>query len=332
MTQHTNALTVAALTLALTGLAHAAELTPQQARVSDEAIYRDHTTYQQTQDRIQALNDAGRPVRDYALSKAQCWLDVSFHEYTRNDRSDFPQEALAESEKLIVAMEQGVSPIPTGTPLVNGAARVREDLWKRLGAIHGTPGFVCAQQAVACGEVELVHAGNEYNQQQWRHAKPYIQIAEDMVADAEAMARTCGGVAPAGPVQLTANVLFEFDRRGLADVREHSLGTVDRALERVREEGLSIVAVRLVGHADRMQGRGFDYNQSLSRDRAETVKAYLVGQGVDPALIAYEYRGDTEQVQSCEGLRDRAALHECLLPNRRVEVKLEAVKASGADR
>ncbi|MDR0182049.1 OmpA family protein [Lysobacter arvi] len=329
MIQHTLAFSMAALSFALgTGFAHAASLAPQRERISDEAIYRDHSTYQATQDRIQALNDGGRPVRDYALSKAQCWLDVSFHEYTRNDRSDFPQAALDESERLIVAMEQGVSPIPTDTPLVNGAARLREDLWKRLGAIHGTPGFVCAQQAVACGEVELVHAGNEFNQQQWRHAKPYIQIAEDTVADAEALARTCGNgrSTPAGPSSLTANVLFEFDRRGLADVREHSLGTLDRALARVREEHLTIAAVRLIGHADRMQGRGFDYNQALSRDRAETVKAYLVGQGIDAALVSYEYRGDTEQVQSCEGVRDRAALHECLLPNRRVEVKFEVAE------
>jgi OOP family OmpA-OmpF porin len=329
MIQYTTALTVATLALCLgTAVAHAAEpsLTPQAERITDEAIYADHGTYQSTQDRIQALNDAGRPVRDYALSKAQCWLDVSFHEYSRNDRSDFPQEALGESQKLIVAMEQGVSPIPTLTPLVNGAARLREDLWTRLGAIHGTSGFTCAQQAVACGEVELVHVGNEFNQQQWRHAKPYIQIAEDMVADAETLARTCGapgGTGPRAPAQLTANVMFEFDRRGRADIREHSLGTVDRALQRVREEGRTLSAVRLVGHADRMQGRGYEYNQALSRDRAETVKAYLVEQGVEPSRIAYEYRGDTEQVQSCEGITDRAVLHECLLPNRRVEVKFD---------
>lgn len=327
MNKHITALTVATLALALdVAIAHAAPatLTPQAQRITDESIHRDNQTYQATQDRIQALNDRGRPVRDYFLSKAQCWLDVSFHEYTRNDRSDFPQAALGESEKLIVAMENDASPISTETPLVNGAARLREDLWKRLGAIHGTPGFVCAQQAVACGEVELVHAGNEFNQQQWRHAKPYIQIAEDMVADAEAMARTCGSPAgaPPAPVTLVGNVLFEFDRRGRADIRAHSLATVDRALQRVREEGLTITSIQLVGHADRMQGRGYDYNQALSRDRAETVKAYLVEQGIDASLVGYEYRGDTEQVQSCEGIRDRAALHECLLPNRRVEVRI----------
>ena len=180
MTHTKTSLLCAAVLAGLVSTAHAqqTQLTPARDRITDEAIHADLTGYEHTQGRIQALNDGGRPVRDYHLSKAQCWLDVSFHEYSRNDRSAFPQEALTESEKLIVGMEQGVTPLPTDTPLVNGAARVREDLWKRLGAVHGTPGFACAQQAVACGEVELVHAGNEFNQQQWRHAKPYIQIAE----------------------------------------------------------------------------------------------------------------------------------------------------------
>jgi Outer membrane protein and related peptidoglycan-associated (lipo)proteins len=314
-------------TLAIGASAQQTVLTPQRDRITDEAIHADLSGYEHTQGRIKALNDAGRPVRDYHLSKAQCWLDVSFHEYSRNDRSDFPQEALTESEKLIVGMEQGVSPLPTDTPLVNGAARVREDLWQRLRAIHGTPGFSCAQQAVACGEVELVHAGNEFNQQQWRHAKPYIQIAEDWISDAEAMARQCGAapdapaVVPAGTA-LTVNVLFEFDRSGRDDIRVYSLSSLDRELARLPKEGLTLTGVELVGHADRLQGRGFDYNQALSERRAQTVQALLMERGIDPAMIAYTFKGDVEQVQQCDGVKPQAALRECLIPNRRVEVRL----------
>ena len=319
-----------AMSLTAIGAAGAQQttLTPQQARITDEAIHADLSDYGQTQGRIQALNDAGRPVRDYHLSKAQCWLDVSFHEYTRNDRSDFPQEALTESEKLIVGMEQGVVPLPTDTPLVNGAARVREDLWKRLGAIHGTPGFECAQQAVACGEVELVHAGNEFNQQQWRHSKPYIQIAEDWVNDAEALARQCGAAPAAGPqaLALTANVLFEFDRDQKGDIRAYSLQSLDQSLARIREEDLTLTGVELIGHADRLQGRGHDYNQGLSERRARTVRELLIARGVSESLITNAYRGDTEQVQRCEGVKPQAALRECLIPNRRVEVKFNVTR------
>lgn len=303
-----------------------ARLKPEAQRITDEAIDADLGTYEATQGRIKALNDAGRPVRDYYLSKAQCWLDVSFHEYTRNDRSDFPQAALGESEKLIVDMETGVSPIPTDTPLVNDARYLRDDLWKRLRAIHGTPGFTCAQQAVACGEVELVHAGNEFNQQQWRHAKPYIQIAEDMVNDAEALARQCPvpAAAPlAPPTPLVANVLFEFDKDRYRDIRTYSLESLDRSLARIGEEKLDLVHVELVGHADRMDGRGHDYNRGLSERRAQTVRELLIGRGIDPAKIGYSYRGDSQQVQACDGVKPRAALLECLLPNRRVEVRFD---------
>ena len=159
-------LAVAVFAVAGTAGAQQTQLNPQAKRISDEAIHADLESYEATQGRIQALNDGGRPIRDYHLSKAQCWLDVSFHEYSRNDRSAFPQEALTESEKLIVGMERGVAPLPTDTPLVNNAARVREDLWKRLGAIHGTPGFACAQQAVAIdrGRVHRIarHLGHRH--------------------------------------------------------------------------------------------------------------------------------------------------------------------------
>ena len=331
MTHTKTSLLCAAVLAGLVSTAHAqqTQLTPARDRITDEAIHADLTGYEHTQGRIQALNDGGRPIRDYHLSKAQCWLDVSFHEYSRNDRSAFPQEALTESEKLIVDMENGVSPIPTDTALVNGAKYLRADLWQRLKVIHGTPGFACASQKVACGEVELVHAGNEFNQQQWRHSKPYIQIAEDLVNEAETAARLCG-VDPAGPVvapvaagPLIANVLFEFDRDGYKDIRTYSLESVDRALATIGNEKRELAWVTLVGHADRMQGNGFDYNQALSERRAKTVRELLVGRGVPADKIRYEYRGDTQQVQQCDGVKPRAALLECLLPNRRVEVRFE---------
>ena len=261
-------LAVAVFAVAGTAGAQQTQLNPQAKRISDEAIHADLQSYEATQGRIQALNDAGRPIRDYHLSKAQCWLDVSFHEYTRNDRSAFPQEALTESEKLIVDMENGVSPIPTDTALVN---------------------------------------------------------------EAETAARLCG-VDPAGPVvapapgPLIANVLFEFDRDGYKDIRTYSLESVDRALATIGSEQRELAGVTLVGHADRMQGHGFDYNQALSERRAKTVRELLIGRGVAADQIRYEYRGDTQQVQQCEGVKPRAALLECLLPNRRVEVRFELAK------
>jgi OmpA-OmpF porin, OOP family len=345
-----------ALALAFTASAawaQTTQLTPQAQRISDQAISADHQAYETLQGRIKGLNDGGRPVRDYHLSKAQCWLDVSFHEYTRNDRSAFPQEAMTESEKLIVGMEGKVHPLPTDTPLVNGAARLRPDLWDRAAALRGHAGFRCAQQKTACAEVELVHAGNEHNQQQWRHAKPYVQIAEDLLADAQQLAESCNPppapapapapaavpmpvpiptpapkAAPAAlqEVVLSAAVLFNFDRFDAKNMRPFSVVQLEELVRRVQRDKLIVDSIQLGGHADRLNGTGAgDYNQRLSEKRVATVKAELARLGLDAKVMSTAASGDSQQVTGCEARFPRPAeLQECLLPNRRVEVVISA--------
>ena len=185
------------LVLAAPLLAGAQALSPPAGRISDSAIHADYRAYEQAQARIKALNDSGgRPLRDYHLAKAQCWLDVSFHEHTRNDRSAFPQEALDQSLALVGLMEQKAARLPMDTALVNDAQRLRPDLWDLVGKLKAHSGAQCVAPRVACAEVELVHAGNENRQQGWRHATPYVQIAEDLLAPAMAQAAACSAKAP----------------------------------------------------------------------------------------------------------------------------------------
>lgn len=183
---------LAALVLSSSGAAVAqTRLSAPEQRITDEAIGADQRSFESIQQRIKALNDKGRALGDQHLAKAQCWLDVGFHEYSRNDRSAFPQAALDESEKLIRAMEDGGTALPTRTALVNDAARLRPDLWATATALRTQAGWPCSQAKAACAEVELVHAGNEFRQLGWRHARPYIQIAEDLLGDAKALAKAC---------------------------------------------------------------------------------------------------------------------------------------------
>jgi len=354
MNMHPLPLALALAVFAPASWAQATQLNPQAQRISDAAISADQQAYESLQGRIKGLNDGGRLVRDYFLSKAQCWLDVSFHEYTRNDRSAFPQEAMTESEKLIVGMEGNVSPLPTDTPLVGAAARLRPDLWDRAAALRGHAGFRCAQQKVSCAEVELVHAGNEFNQQQWRHAKPYVQIAEDLLADAQQLAESCNPPPPppvvaAAPVAvplpvpiptpepkaappvlqevvLNAAVLFNFDRHDAKNMRPFSVVQLEELVRRVQREKLVVESIKLSGHADRLNGTGTgDYNQRLSEKRVATVKAELTRLGLDAKVMETAAAGDTQQVSGCEARFPRPAeLQECLLPNRRVEVLISA--------
>jgi outer membrane protein OmpA-like peptidoglycan-associated protein len=315
-------------------------LAPEKARISDPVIQADYDGYLALQERIKKLNDGGRRVADYHLSKAQCWLDVSFHEYTRNDRGPFPQAALTESEKLVVAMERGVAPLPDDTPLVGEAVMLRPDLWARARALRGEGGFECAAQKTACAEVELVHAGNEHARQQWRHAKPYVQKAEDLIAQASSEAASCrdaaarAAVVPAAvPATVAARqlwfgaeVVFAFDRSGVADIRPASRAQLEALAERLKREGLVVESIDLVGHADRLNRTGnAAYNQALSEKRVATVRDELVRLGVDPARISTSARGDGTPVVDCSGRGlSGAALQECLLPNRRVDVQVRA--------
>jgi OOP family OmpA-OmpF porin len=300
------------LMLVLPALVQAQALTPPAARISDRAIHADYQTYEQAQARIQALNAQGRPLRDYHLAKAQCWLDVSLHEYSRNDRSAFPQEALDQSLALVGLMEQKAANLLTDTVLVNQAERLRPDLWGQADALKAHAGRACAAQRVACAEVELVHAGNEYRQQGWRHARPYIQMAEDQLQQASAQAAACvpppapvaavvptpvpvvAAVAPPPPppppvarapqpLEFQANVLFNHNRAGLADARALTVERLAVAVSRAREAGMELQQIQLVGHADRTGKPAA--NMALAQARVDTVRDYLLSKGIAASLI-----------------------------------------------
>ena len=334
-------------------------LTPPDQRITDRAISADQATYEATQARLRAINGSGRPLRDYHLAKAQCWLDVSFHEYTRNDRGPFPQDALAQADLLARGMENaattGQPALGRDTALISGAERLRPDLWARADALKGHRGFRCAQQKIACAEVELVHAGHEQVQQQWRHAKPYVQIAEDLLGEARVLAERCDPPPPPPPppvvvpvpvppppppppqppapvpvVQLMANVVFAFDRHTAKDMRSFSVAQLQTLVAQAKAEGLTVQKLVLIGHADRLNGTGHaDYNQRLSEKRAATVREALQGMGLPgmaTAEVLVQAQGDGQPVQPCTGrFASNAELQECLLPNRRVDVRVIAV-------
>lgn len=306
-------------------------LADQKERISDTIIYRDHGVYRDTQQRIKARNDAGRSVADYQLSKAQCWLDVSFHEYSRNDRGNFPQAALDESQRILLALENKQDP-GLATPLVNGAEKLRPDLWARYDTLKTHRGFQCAAQQTACAEVELVHAGNEIREASWRHAKPYIQIAEDLTGAAEKAAEAClpapvaaiPVVLPApvlAPTKMTlsADALFDFDKSGSADLLPKGRAELDQLAEKITKNHVGIGGLMVIGYTDRL-GKAA-YNQRLSLARANTVKAYLERSGVT-LPITTQGHGQEGQVEACDGVKPMAALITCLAPNRRVEVLL----------
>lgn len=293
----------------------------------DAAI--DAGRYRQLQQRIDALREAQHGVdRDYGIAKAQCWLSTAFHERTRNDRGGYPAAAHAQADQLVGVLEQGGS-IGMDTPLVNDAVKLREDLWSRFDAIKAGSGFRCAAQATACAEVALVRAGNEMRDGGWRHADPYVRIAELLATQAQAAAGACSvpqtatAVTPAPErFDLQGDALFAFDRSDLDGLLPGGRGHLDAVATAIRADA-DVHAVSVVGHTDRL---GSDaYNQALSERRAATVKAYLQRHGVNMPIASTGVgeRQPSGKTADCQGERATAALKQCLQPDRRITIQLD---------
>jgi OOP family OmpA-OmpF porin len=123
-------------------------------------------------------------------------------------------------------------------------------------------------------------------------------------------------------VTLAADALFDFDK---AVLRPEGKAKLDDITGKLKDMKLEVIIA--VGHTDRI---GSDkYNQKLSEKRAEAVKAYLVGKGVEPNRVYTEGKGEKQPVTGDKcGKSDKKSkkLIECLQPDRRVEIEVIGTK------
>ena len=86
------------------------------------------------------------------------------------------------------------------------------------------------------------------------------------------------------------DVFFDYDR---ANVRSDARGTLDGNASYIIKNAGSLQIVAVEGYCD-IRGTE-EYNLALGQRRAESVKSYLVGIGVSPAIIQAISKGETEQ-------------------------------------
>ncbi len=111
---------------------------------------------------------------------------------------------------------------------------------------------------------------------------------------------------------LSATELFGFDSAQL-QMPQPKLDEIAAALNSNRD----INGIVITGYTDRL---GSDkYNQALSERRANAVKDYLIGKGLAESRLSAQGKGEANPVVTCTE-KNRAALIQCLEPNRRVEV------------
>jgi OOP family OmpA-OmpF porin len=119
-------------------------------------------------------------------------------------------------------------------------------------------------------------------------------------------------------INLASTELFEFNKATLTANARAKLDA--EVIAKLKEFG-DIRYVNVNGHADRLGTP--QYNQRLSEKRAEAVRAYLVSKGADAGKVEVFGFGKTLPVKSCPEDKKRAAMIECLAPNRRVVVEVQ---------
>jgi OOP family OmpA-OmpF porin len=121
-------------------------------------------------------------------------------------------------------------------------------------------------------------------------------------------------VAPATEkVSFAADAFFDFDKSTL---KPEGKAKLDDLAEKVK--GLTLEVVIAVGHTD---SKGTDaYNQKLSVRRADAVKTYLAGKGIEASRIYTEGKGESQPVADNKTEAGRAK-------NRRVEIEVVGTRA-----
>lgn len=334
-------------------------LLSQDQRTTDLRIAADRKVMGEIQLRLRRLNEAGLSQNNYPLAKAQCWLDTAWSQYHENDRTGYIEESLAESLKIVQALEADKTvKVGYDTPLVARSTRLRDDLWGQLNALKmRESSLVCNARTVACGEVRLVRAGHAEQQTGWRQANAHVQMAEDAVRRASAEAANCQpAMAAARPAVVTAatpaaaagptaapgalaasaaaaapaaretftvlaDALFRFDKAGRDEMLPGGMERLALVAERLKRYR-TIQSLTIAGYTDRIGGD--EYNEKLAVARAQTVKAYLESLGVKAVNVQVKGVGKREPLTatSCSDKLGREELVQCMQADRRVMIEV----------
>ncbi|MBS9582015.1 OmpA family protein, partial [Escherichia coli] len=118
-----------------------------------------------------------------------------------------------------------------------------------------------------------------------------------------------------------ADALFPFDKSDASDINQQGIVSLDNLAMKLNSfEQLN--SIRVIGYTDRLGSP--DYNNILSKKRAETIRNYLIAKGVPAGKIIAVGMGESQPVKECNyDEKNRTALINCLQPNQRVEVDVD---------
>jgi outer membrane protein OmpA-like peptidoglycan-associated protein len=280
---------------------------------ADTALHQQITDLQRRAE--QALAGASGTAL-YRPAKALAWLDLALHELYEEDRAGIIEHSVAEAERLLAP---GTPEAGFDTPHDRSSERIRADLWTRAAEMRASRQFACAAREIAQLEVQLVWAGHEKWESGWAHARPAMEVAENLAYEAEMAQRACNATAAPNveKISIAGDALFPLDKddvRHMTAAGRERLATFAGDLKQWK----SIERIVVIGHTDRLGASA--YNDGLSRRRAENIRAYLIRSGLPAERIVAAGHGGRSPLVQCADRADRRKLVDCLQANRRVEI------------
>ncbi|BEH72910.1 porin OmpA [Edwardsiella tarda] len=146
---------------------------------------------------------------------------------------------------------------------------------------------------------------------------------DDVVAPAPIPAPAPAPIVETKRFTLKSDVLFNFNKYTLKAEGRQALDQLYTQLSSMDPKDGSVV---VLGYTDRI---GSDqYNLKLSKQRAQTVVDYLVSKGIPADKITARGMGKADPVTgaTCDNVKPRAALINCLAPDRRVVIEVKGIK------
>lgn len=143
----------------------------------------------------------------------------------------------------------------------------------------------------------------------WTPADAVVVGCDGVMAKAEeVVAEEAKAAVTAEKVTYAADAFFDFDKATLKAAGKDKLNML---VKHVADVDVEVIIA--TGHTDATGPEA--YNEKLAMRRAESVKAYLVSQGIDAKQVYTEGKGEKQPIASNSTRADRAK-------NRRVEIEV----------
>lgn len=123
-------------------------------------------------------------------------------------------------------------------------------------------------------------------------------------------------------ITLESDTLFAFGRADFQSLKsegQNQLSAIASKLLNTPNIGKIVIS----GHADQLGDS--QSNLQVSKQRAQTIRTYLVGKGVPAELVVAQGEGSRKPLVNCDMQQARAQLIKCLEPNRRVEIEVRGL-------